>query len=98
MERTTHIYQPKMTTHEAEHARLLDLAIPTPSAHRGRRRTTFADGLGWLALVVLVAVLALISGVGPSGSHSSARLNLSSAARLVVVVAVVVGGYLILHA
>jgi hypothetical protein len=75
-----------------------NLAIRMPSSLRRRRHGALADWLGWLALVVLLAALGAVSPLGPSGSRSAARLNLSSGARLVLVLAVVIGGYLILRA
>ena len=51
-------------------------AIQMPAGSRRRHRITLADSLGWLALVILMAVLAYVR-VGPSGSRSTGRGALS---------------------
>jgi hypothetical protein len=49
--------------------------------------------LGWLGLALLVAVVAALTGIKPKGTRPVARTGLMSAARLVLLAAVIIIAY-----
>jgi hypothetical protein len=49
--------------------------------------------LGWLGLALLIAVVAALTGIKPKGTRHVARTGLMSAARLVLLAAVIIIAY-----
>jgi hypothetical protein len=51
--------------------------------------------LTWLALAVLIAALAALTGIKPKGTRHVARTRLMGAARLVLLVIIIIFAYLV---
>ena len=54
--------------------------------------------LGWLALVVIITALAAVTGIKPKGTVHVARTRMMGAARLALLVIVVIFAYLAFRA
>jgi hypothetical protein len=52
----------------------------------------------WLILAALVAAVAAVTGLKPTGTRHVAHTGLMSAARLALLAFVLIVGYLVLHA